>query len=292
MPPTDMTAILGQGSGVPVTPKEVVVGVPADLIRRRPDIRRAERQVAAQCERIGISVTDLYPHISLFGTIGVEAEHFGDLFDTPGSLIGNIGPGVRWDILNYGRLVNNVRVQDSRFQILAYAYQERILNAGREVEDAMVVFLRSQEQTQHLNDSVLAATRTVEITRDQYTQGEVDFTPVFLFESILTEQQDQLAVAQGDIALGLIAVYRSLGGGWELRLSAEPLAEIIQPPAWEGEEMPAPAQPVEPGQQGGQPMLKEESPVDESVGGPFGLNLEAVDGADQPELSVARQITP
>ena len=83
----------------------------------------------------------------------------------------------------------------------------------------MVVFLRSQEQAQHLDASVDAAARTVEITKEQYSQGEVDFTPVFLFESILTEQQDQLAVSQGDIALGLIAVYRSLGGGWQIRLA-------------------------------------------------------------------------
>jgi NodT family efflux transporter outer membrane factor (OMF) lipoprotein len=220
MPPTDLEAMLGAGTGVPVTPADVVVGVPADLIRRRPDVRRAERQVAAQSARIGVAVSDLFPHFSLVGTIGVEAEQFGDLFRTPGSMIGEISPGVRWDILNYGRLVNNVRVQDARFQELAYAYQDRILNAGREVEDAMIVFLRSQEQAQHLSGSVDAAVRTVEITKEQYTQGEVDYTPVFLFESILTEQQDQLAVAQGDIALGLIAVYRALGGGWQIRLGA------------------------------------------------------------------------
>lgn len=241
MPPTDLDAILGKGAGVPATPLEVVVGVPTDLIRRRPDVRRAERQVAAQSARIGVAVSDLYPHISLVGTIGVEAEQFGNLFHTPGSLIGSIGPGVRWDILNYGRLVNNVRVQDARFQALAYAYQDRVLVAGREVEDAMVAFLRSQEQAQHLGDSVTAASRTVEITREQYSQGEVDFTPVFLFESILTEQQDQLAVSQGDIALGLIAVYRTLGGGWQIRLDGEVAGgQIIQPPAWQGEAIPEP----------------------------------------------------
>jgi NodT family efflux transporter outer membrane factor (OMF) lipoprotein len=218
IPVTSLDAILGEGTGVPVVPTDTVVGVPADLIRRRPDVRRAERQVAAQSARIGVAVSDLYPHISLVGVIGVEAEQFGDLFRTPGSMIGEIGPGMRWDILNYGRLVNNVRVQDARFQALAYDYQNRVLDAGREVEDAMVVFLRSQEQTEHLDASVYAAARTVEITKEQYTQGEVDFTPVFLFESILTEQQDQLAVSRGDIALGLIAIYRALGGGWQIRL--------------------------------------------------------------------------
>jgi NodT family efflux transporter outer membrane factor (OMF) lipoprotein len=239
MPVTDLNAVLGKGSGVPVTPPDVVVGVPADLIRRRPDVRRAERQIAAQSARIGVAVSDLYPHISLIGVIGVEAAQFSDLFHTPGSMIGEIGPGVRWDILNYGRLVNNVRVQDARLQALAYDYQDRVLNAGREVEDAMVVFLRSQEQTVHLDASVAAAARTVEITKEQYSQGEVDFTPVFLFESILTQQQDQLAVSRGDIALGLIAVYRALGGGWQIRLGGNNTA--VEPIDLQMlDEMPAP----------------------------------------------------
>jgi NodT family efflux transporter outer membrane factor (OMF) lipoprotein len=297
MPPTDMTAILGAGAGVPVTPTEVVVGVPADLIRRRPDVRRAERQVAAQSARIGIGVSDLYPHISLLGTIGVEAEEFGDLFDTPGSMIGSIGPGVRWDLLNYGRLVNNVRVQDARFQELAYAYQDRILNAGREVEDAIVVFLRSQEQAKYLTDSVSAAFRTVEITRDQYTQGEVDFTPVFLFESILTEQQDAMAVAQGDIALGLIAVYRSLGGGWEIRCNGgTPGAEIITAPAWEGEEIPTPEgpatpeQPAAPGQPEALPPLTSDLPSEEWTLDSFFLMPAAETTHEQTETNESGQV--
>jgi outer membrane protein TolC len=220
------------------------VGVPADLIRRRPDVRRAERQVAAQSARIGVAVSDLYPHFSILGTIGVEAAQFGDLFKTPGSMIGEIGPGVRWDILNYGRLVNNVRVQDARFQQLAYAYQNQVLDAGREVEDGIVVFLRSRQQVEHLDASVTAAARTVEITTEQYNQGLVDFTPVFLFQSVLTEQQDQLAVSQGDIALGLIAVYRALGGGWQIRLGGySPAPEGMPMPLPLLEDMPAPEAP-------------------------------------------------
>jgi hypothetical protein len=140
--------------------------------------------------------------------------------------------------------VNNVRVQDARFQQLAYAYQNQVLEAGREVEDAMVIFLRSQEQAQHLAASVDAAARTVEITNEQYSQGAVDFTPVFLFQEQLTEQQDQLAVAQGDIALGLIAVYRALGGGWQIRLGAEGNVEPATLESGLAPELPAP--PAEP----------------------------------------------
>jgi outer membrane protein TolC len=231
--------MLGEGMGVPVTPPGVVVGVPADLIRRRPDVRRAERQVAAQSALIGVAVSDLYPHISLVGTIGVEAEQFDDLFRTPASMIGDIGPSVRWDILNYGRLVNNVRVQDARFQQLAYAYQDQVLTAGREVEDGIISFLRSQVQAEHLDASVTAAARTVEITNEQYNQGLVDFTPVYLFQTTLTEQQDQLAVARGDIALSLIAVYRALGGGWEIRLPGNLSAAAVLPGPFM-DEMPIP----------------------------------------------------
>jgi NodT family efflux transporter outer membrane factor (OMF) lipoprotein len=241
MPPIDLEARLGQGFGIPTVPPDVVVGVPADLVRRRPDVRRAERLVAAQSARIGIAVSDLYPHITVLGTIGVESEHIGNLFQTD-SMIGEISPGVRWDILNYGRLVNNVRVQDARFQALAYTYQDQVLTAGREVEDALVAFLRTQQQAQHLSASVAAASRTMDITNEQYVQGAVDFTPLFLFESILTTQQDQLAATQGDIALSLIAVYRALGGGWEIRLAgcaATPAANS-QPT---GDQIPAPAMP-------------------------------------------------
>jgi outer membrane protein TolC len=220
----------------------VIVGVPCDLLRRRPDVRRAERQVAAQSARIGVAISDLYPHFSLLGTIGLEAEHFSELFDTPGSMIGNITPGVRWDILNYGRLTNNVRVQDARFQELAYAYQDRVLNAGREVEDSMVFFLRSQEETEHLRASAAAAARTVEITEEQYRQGAVDFTAVYLFQITLTEAQDQLAASQGDIALGLIGVYRALGGGWEIRLQqCGAVTHIFGPPRLE--QLPDPSAP-------------------------------------------------
>jgi outer membrane protein TolC len=213
--------VLGKGKGVPPTPREVAVGIPADLLRRRPDIRRAERQVAAQSARIGIAEADLYPRFSLNGIIGVSAEQFADLGNTPGSLFGSIGPAFRWDILNYGRILNNVLLQDARFQELAFDYQDQVLNAGREAEDAIVAFLRAQEQAERLADSVAAAQRTVQISIDQYREGAVDFTPVFLFQDILTEQQDLLTAAQGDIALNLIAVYRALGGGWEMRLSRD-----------------------------------------------------------------------
>jgi outer membrane protein TolC len=216
----DLLKPLQERQRTPAAPEEVVVGIPADLLRRRPDIRRAERQVAAQSARIGIAESDFYPHFALLGTIGWGSENLGNLF-SPGSFFGTIGPSFRWDILNYGRLRNNVQLQDARFQGLAFAYQNTVLQAGRETEDAIVGYLNAQEQTRYLEASVNAASRTVQISFDQYRDGAVDFTPVVLFESTLAGQQDNLAVARGSIALNLIATYRALGGGWEMRLARE-----------------------------------------------------------------------
>jgi outer membrane protein TolC len=124
---------------------------------------------------------------------------------------------------------------------LAYAYQDQVLNAGREVEDSIVAFLRTQEQARYLDASVVAAARTVEITNEQYNQGAIDFTPVFLFQETLTEQQDAFAAAQGDIAQSLIGVYRALGGGWQIRLGncAAAQQQMFNPPVID-EQLPAP----------------------------------------------------
>lgn len=229
MPPKDLADPLGQSTEIPKPPTYVAVGIPAELLRRRPDVRRAERHVAAQSARIGIAESEFYPHISLHGTIGVAADQFKELFDTPDSMTGGIGPSFRWSILNYGRLLANLQFHDARFQEVAYQYQNSVLNAARETEDAIIAFLQSQEQAEFLKASVDAAMRTVEITSEQYRHGAVDFTPLFVFESTLTEQQDQFAVARGNIALSLISTYRSLGGGWEIRLEREATSDSITP---------------------------------------------------------------
>ena len=192
-----------------------MLGIPADLLRRRPDVRRAEREAAAESAAIGVSVADLYPRFSLTGSIGLRAKDMSDLGATPDSLAGFGGPIFQWDLLNYGRLEYAVKAQEARYRQAAYRFQDAVLRANREAEDAIISHLKSQERTRYLNESVVAAQRTVTITNDQYTQGAIDFTPVFLFEAALTSQQDDLAVARGDVALSLVDLYRALGGGWE-----------------------------------------------------------------------------
>ncbi|MBX3463568.1 MAG: efflux transporter outer membrane subunit [Planctomycetes bacterium] len=215
-PVRDLADELGREGTIPTLPAQVAIGVPADLLRRRPDIRSAERQLAAQSARIGVAESDLFPHLSLFGGLGVEAAASGDLFDTPTSLVGFIGPSFRWDVLNYGRFENNIEAQQQRFEQLIQRYRAAVLQADREAEDSIAAFLFSQRAAASLQQSRDAADRALQITLDQYREGAVDFTAVFLFAGTLADQDDALASARGSIALGLVALYRSLGGGWQL----------------------------------------------------------------------------
>lgn len=215
IPVSDLTARLGTEKTIPAAEPELALGIPADLLRRRPDVRRFERLAAAQSAQIGVAKADLYPRLSILGSIGVAAEDFNGLFKTPGSMTGTIGPAFHWDILNYGRIENNVEIEKARFEQAVANYQQQVLQAGREAEDAVISFLKAQERARALEQSVAAAQRTVDISYDQYREGIIDFTPVFLFEGTLADQQDQLALAHGQIALSLVEMYRALGGGWE-----------------------------------------------------------------------------
>ncbi len=246
IPPRDLTGEIGAGE-IPVAPTNVAVGIPVNLLRRRPDVREAERQVAAQSARIGVAAADLLPHFSILGSIRTESSKFSNLFDSS-SFAGTIAPGFNWDVLNYGRLLNNVRLQDARFQQLAIEYQQTVLEANAEAENAIVSFLNSQQRLREVQGAVEAATRSVDLVLTQYREGATDFNRVFTLQDILVQQQDRLAQAQGEIVQGYIAIYRALGGGWEIRLGANgglPIApEAIEEPEMEPEEIPAVPVPV------------------------------------------------
>ncbi len=231
-PPQDIVNALNGRQPIPSTPPEVALGIPADLLRRRPDIRRAEREVAAQSARIGVATSELYPHFSITGSIYLNAEYFKDLF-TSNSVGGNVGPSFNWNILNYGRLVNGIRVQDARFQELAVTYQNLVLQANAEVENGVVRFLNAQRQVQFLTASTRAAEQSVELVRNQYDAGKTDFNRVLIVEQALAQQQDQLAVAEGAVVQNLVEIYKALGGGWQIRWdnSANQMAAAIGQPA-------------------------------------------------------------
>ncbi len=215
MPPKQLQARLGRAP-IPVAPAEVAVGIPADLLRRRPDVREAERLAAAQCAQIGVADSAFYPHMSIDGTIDYQANRFKDLFNGK-ALSGSVGPSFNWDILQYGRLLNNVRLQDAQFLELVEAYKQSVLNANQEVETGLVTFLKSQEQYKLQKKSVDAGKSALDVVIVQYQLGKIDFTRVAQLLQNQAVLEDTLAQVQGEIATGLISVYTALGGGWELR---------------------------------------------------------------------------
>jgi NodT family efflux transporter outer membrane factor (OMF) lipoprotein len=209
------------GLSVLVAPVQVAAGVPADLLRRRPDVQAAELQAASQSALVGVAEADMYPSFSLLGSIGYQSSDTGsssagDLFDSD-SLFFSAGPSFSWNILNYGRIRNNVRVQDARLQQTLVNYRNTVLTAYQEVEDAMVAFVRSQQESGFRAAGAEAARRSTEIANIQYREGSVDFQRVIDAERVLVAQQDQWTSTRGDIALNLIAMYKALGGGWEIR---------------------------------------------------------------------------
>jgi NodT family efflux transporter outer membrane factor (OMF) lipoprotein len=227
IPPMDLQACLNKGP-IPAAPPEVVVGIPAQLLERRPDIRRAERSAAAASEQIGIAISDWYPHISITGTIGGSAQNASKLF-TFAADTGSVGPTFTWNILNYGRILNNVRLQDANFQQQLLIYRQTVLNANQEAENGLIVYLKSHEAAQDLKESVIAANKAVKIVIAQYKVGKVDFTTVSTIEQNLVTQQNQYAISLGEIANGLVTVYRALGGGWEIRCGPNFQSPLPQP---------------------------------------------------------------
>jgi NodT family efflux transporter outer membrane factor (OMF) lipoprotein len=220
MPPGNIDGLLTGPAEIPTAPEQIAVGIPADLLRRRPDIRKAELQAAAQCAQIGVAKADLLPTLTLTGTVGTLGSSVGkglaSVF-TGQSLFYSTGPGVQWNILNYGQITNNVRVQDARFQEALIGYQNTVLKAQQEVENGIALFAGSRHQVKFLEKSVAAASGALRIAIIQYRQGIADFTTVLTAEQNLYQAQNSLAVAQGNVPLGLIATYRAMGGGWQIR---------------------------------------------------------------------------
>jgi NodT family efflux transporter outer membrane factor (OMF) lipoprotein len=221
LPPGDLGDLLGGPSAIPVSPPQVIVGIPADLLRRRPDIRSAELQAAAQSAQIGVAKADLFPAFSLTGSLVFLSTDVGtfklsDMFRW-GSRSIQAGPSFQWNLFNYGRIRNNVRLQDARLQELLLAYQNAVLSAQRDVEDNLAAFLRAQDRADLLAQSVASAKAALALAVLQYREGLKDFTTVLTAQQTLLNQQDNFASTMGTISTGLVGVYRALGGGWEIR---------------------------------------------------------------------------
>jgi NodT family efflux transporter outer membrane factor (OMF) lipoprotein len=220
--PQDFNRLAGTTGAIPTTAPTVALGMPQDLLRQRPDVRAAERQLAAQSAQIGYAVTELYPHFSIGGSIGTSAMDSDDLFSNDGEVWSIFG-GFQWNVLNYGRLQSNVRLQDARFQQLLEDYRFTVLQAQVDVENSIVAYLKSHEQVKAYRRAAEASQLAVNVATAQYNDGLVDFNTVITTLNALANQQDILATSRGEIATNLVQVYKALGGGWQLRANRDPV---------------------------------------------------------------------
>ncbi len=226
-PPGAVQDLLCGPQAIPVAPATVAIGVPAQLLRRRADIRSAEWNALAQFDRIGVAKSDFFPSFTILGNFGWEAGDRGDIFEE-GSDFYSFGPSVRWPILNFGRIRNNVRAQDARFQQAVVNYHDTVLRAAQEVEDALTGFLNSQDSFAATQNSRDAARRSVEIAFVQYREGAVDFQRVIDTQRELLQEENNLAQTQSLVATYLIALYKALGGGWEVREGRPVIADCMR----------------------------------------------------------------
>jgi NodT family efflux transporter outer membrane factor (OMF) lipoprotein len=221
MAPGSVDGLLGGSTGIPTAPLKIAAGVPGDLMARRPDIRQAELDAAAQCAQIGFTKADLLPVLTLMGSVGTVSSTIGnsalgDVF-TSASIVYSVGPSFQWNLLNYGQITNNVRVQDAKFQELLINFQNVVLKAQQEVSDGITTFIQARQAVFYLTASVKAAQGALRIALIQYQEGILDFTTVLTAEQNLYQAQNNLAIWTGQIPLGLIAAYRAMGGGWQIR---------------------------------------------------------------------------
>lgn len=220
-PPGELEAELVKAGPIPPAPEDLVVGLPAELLRQRPDIRRAERLLAAQTAEIGVATADLYPTFSLFGTFALEARQFDDLGNW-GSRTWSLGPEFVWNLFRGGRIRSNIRLEEGRTEEAFWQYQQTILLALEEVEDALVAYKEERIRMEALARSEEAAQKSVELVNDLYREGLTNFQNVLDTQRSLTRQQDQLAQSRGLVTQNLVRIYRALGGGWTV--------EGLQPP--------------------------------------------------------------
>jgi outer membrane protein, multidrug efflux system len=212
-PFTEVSAELSASRPIPQSASEVPVGLPSDLLKRRPDVRAAERRIAAANARIGVAQADLYPHFSLTGVAGLESLSFSS-FGNGSSVYYEIGPGITWRIFDAGKIRFQVQAESARTAAAAAAYERSVLDAFRDVETALVSYANTKVRRNELAAESAADAQATDIAKLLYERGVESFLPVLDAERSLYAADDALAQSERDSALALIALYKSLGGGW------------------------------------------------------------------------------
>ncbi len=213
-PPGALSAELSAPAAIPVTPPEIPVGLPSDLLRRRPDIRRAERQIAAASARVGVQVAELFPKFSLIGSAGFSSISSSDLF-AGGSRFWAAGPTVTWRLFEFGRILTQIKAANAREEQALAAYEQTVLLALEEVENALVAYAQEQQRRQALAEQVAADRQAVELAQQLYSKGATSFLNVLDSKRSLYRSEDDLVQSERAVTASLIALYKALGGGWE-----------------------------------------------------------------------------
>jgi multidrug efflux system outer membrane protein len=211
--PDAVDAELAKPAPIPSVPDEVAVGLPVNLLRQRPDLRSAERALAAQTARIGVATADLYPRLTLLGTFAFQATDAAKWI-TGDALAYSFGPAITWNIFDGGRIRANIRAQDALADQALRRYEQTVLGAYEEAENAIAGYVQERQRRDALERSVDAARDSVMLVTELYRAGLVDFQNVLDMERSLFDQQDQYAQSQGEVTGNLIRLYRALGGGW------------------------------------------------------------------------------
>jgi NodT family efflux transporter outer membrane factor (OMF) lipoprotein len=269
MAPEPLGFLLARGKGrIPPAPGKATVGIPADLLRRRPDIRALELKAAAQSAQIGVAQAQLYPAVSISGVFGGMASDVGghslvQMLHPVGRAFA-IGPSFQWNLLNYGQITNNVRLQDATLQQYLVDYQNKVLEAQREVENGIAAYTLSASEAGFLARSAREAKGALDIATLEYQQGTRDFTTVLTAEQNLLSAQNSLAMATGEISKGLVSIYRALGGGWQMRdgkpfITEATAIQMRKRTDWGGL-LPTTEQPVDPETPAGLPSVQDVSP--------------------------------
>lgn len=222
--PGALHGLLGAPRSIPVNPPTVAVGVPAEALRRRPDIRSAERQLAAQTARIGEATADLYPKFRLTGSIGLESLTSGSLFEAA-SKTWNFGPSFSWRLFDAGAVRGNIEVQTELQEYFLFVYESTVLTALEEVENAMTAYVEEQLRRVSLVEAAQAAQQAVHLSEQQFKAGLTDFTSVLDAQRSQLSFEEQLAQSEGRVSANLITLYKALGGGWSCLKANKAAAE-------------------------------------------------------------------
>jgi NodT family efflux transporter outer membrane factor (OMF) lipoprotein len=212
----------GSAAPIPQPPEEVMVNLPAELLRQRPDIRGAERQLAAQTAQIGVATAELYPQFTLSGSFAFESFSLEDWIEKQARSF-SFGPAFRWNIFDAGRIRSNIELQDALTEEALVSYEQTVLGAVEEVENAIAAYLQERDRFGALRRSVIAARESVRLVETLYRTGLTDFQNVLDTQRSQFQQEDALAESEGLVTQDLIQIYRALGGGWGPEV-AEPAA--------------------------------------------------------------------